>query len=532
MSVKPMHWRLSIAAIVICAALLWLCPPQAGAADTPPPADTAAAAPPVAAPDAAEKAAADEGKDKQAEKKWYRGSVSAGFDGILSEHGEQDLEMLQSLQFQIDPPQCDRLHLRGSVWTIEPIGAGPSDNGGMYGINNTYGAAVIVRPSYLYLDVDDLWGDSVLRIGRQRIMEGTAYNRVDGVYFKQHLNLWDWYVFGGTRATFYGDSFHDPVGGGGVSFSPLPTTKIALDAYAGRDSRTVEHEPSLHGPVAAFLNSQNRRDIAGQLNDVSVALSVWQTINENLSLFGRFNSYDSKGNEFLLSATGYFADPVDLTYEVTYRHQFNQIQDRVNDLTSYYQIMDTSESYNDFLIALHRPITKNSMISIETEFHNTDRNNDSNRDYQRYALLLSGEKLFGAAALDGKIGVERFDASGGSDTWAIVGEVGRQFDKVKVSLGTDFQRYQDYLASYSQPLALLDMARVWFAPGILQGYNPLMYFYGKYEVQSRDNIYSIYLKAKWAVTPDQDLQGRVVYEKDDGPYSPIWRVQADYTVRF
>jgi hypothetical protein len=99
-------------------------------------------------------------------------------------------------------------------------------------------------------------------------------------------------------------------------------------------------------------------------------------------------------------------------------------------------------------------------------------------------------------------------------------------------VGTDFQRYQDYLTTYNQSAALLDMARVWFAPGILQGYNPLMYFYGKYEVQSRENIYSIYLKTKWAITPDQDLQGRIVYEKDDGPYSPVWRVQANYTVRF
>jgi hypothetical protein len=532
-----MHWRLSIAAIVVCAALLWLCPSQAGAADTPPPADAApadaaAAPPPAATADSAEKAETGDAKAEKAEKKWYRGAVSAGFDGLWGSGGEKDLELKQSLQFQIDPPQCERLHLRGSIWTIETLGSGPAANSGLSDLNNTYDAAVIVRPSHLYLDVDDLWGDSTLRIGRQRIAEGTAYNRIDGVYFKQRLNMWDWYVFGGSRATFYGDNFHDPVGGGGVSFSPMPTTKIALDAYAGRDSREIGHDRTLHGPIAAFLYSRNERDISSQLDDVSVGLSVWQTINENLSLFGRFNTYDSQGNEFLLSATGYFADPADLTYEVTYRHQFNQIQDRVNDLTAYYQILDTSETYNDFLIALHRPITKNTMVSIETEFHNSDQNDWSNRDYQRYALLLSGEKLFGPAALDGKIGVERWNAGGGEGTWAFVGEVGRQWDKLKVTLGTDYQRYQDYLTAYNQPLLLLDMARVWFAPGILQGYNPLTYFYGKYQVQTHENIYSIYLKAKWAVTPDQDLQGRVMYEKDDGPWSPVWRVQADYTVRF
>ncbi len=537
-SVKPMHWRLSIAAIVLCAALLWLCPSQARAADTPAPADAApaaaaAAAPPVAAADSPEKAApAEVGKDGQAEKKWYRGSVTAGFNGLWGHNSQQDIELEQSLQFQVDPPQCDRLHLRGSVWTIEPLGPAPSENSGLRDINNSYGAAIVVRPSYLYLDVDDLWGDSTLRLGRQRIQEGAAYNRIDGVYFKQRLNLWDWYVFGGTRATFYEDNFHDPVGGGGASFSPTDTTKIAVDAYAGRDSREMSRDRTLHGPVAALLYGLDERGIKNQVDDLSVALSVWQTVNEYLSLFGRFNFYDRGSNEFTLSATGYFAEPVDLTYELTYRRQFNQIQDRVNDLTSFYQILDRSEVYNDVLFALHRPITKNTMVSVETQFRSADHNNETNRDFQRYALLLSGDKLFGPAALDGKIGVERWNVSGGEGTWALVGEIGRQFDKVKVTLGTDYQRYQDYLTTYNQPLALLDMARVWFAPGILQGYNPLTYFYGKYEVQTHQNIYSIYLKAKWAVTPDQDLQGRVMYEEYDGPSSPVWRVQADYTVRF
>ena len=532
-----MHWRLSMAAIVICAALLWLCPPQAGAADTPapenaPPADATAAPAPEAADGDAKAEVAEEDKDKQADKKWYRGSASAGFDGLWGSGGEQDIELRQSLQFQVDPPQCERLHLRGLVWTVEPLGPAPSANSGLRDLYNTYDAAIIARPSYLYLDVDDLWGDSTLRIGRQRIQEGAAYNRIDGVYFKQRLNLWDWYVFGGSRATFYSDPFEEPVGGGGASFSPGPMTKIAVDAYAGRDSRVVRHDRTLHGPIAALLYRLDDRDLKDQMTDVSLALSVWQTINEYISLFGRFNWYDSQGNEFLLSATGYFPAPVDLTYEFSYRRQFNQIQDRVNDLTSFYQVLDTSETYNDFLFALHRPITKNTMISLETQFRNANGNNETNRDFQRYALLLSGDKLFGPAKLDGRIGVERWNVSDGEGAWAVVGEVGRQFDKVKVSLGADYQRYQDYLTEYDQGLLLLDMARVWFAPGILQGYNPLTYFFGKYQVRTHENIYSIYLKAKWAITPDQDLQGRVMYEEDDGPSSPVWRVQADYTVRF
>ena len=530
MSVKPMHWRLSIAAMVLCAAMILLCAPQAVAADAPAP--DAAAAPPVEADTATDKAAPEESKGTQAEKKWYRGSVSAGFDGWWGRKSQQNIETEQSIQFQVDPPQCERLHLRGLVWMVEQLGPAPSSYSGLQSLSNTFDAAIQVYPSYLYLDVDDVWGDSVLRIGRQRIMEGTAYNLVDGVYFKQRLNQWDWYAFAGTRGTFYEDTFENFVGGGGTSYSPTPTTKIALDAYYGQDQWHVEQQRTLHGPFAALLYGLDARPIDNQPENVALSLSLWQTVNENLTLFGRYNWYDSSGNELLLSATGYFAEPVDLTYEITYRHQFNTITDRVNDLTAYYQILDTSESFDDVLLALHRPITKNTMVSLETEFHESNRENASNRDYRRYALELSGEKLFGPAGLDGQIGVEYWSVSGQESLWTVVGEVGRRWDTFQIAQGADYQAYQDYLTTYNEPLLLLDMARVWFAPGILQGYNPLTYLYGNYAVETHQDIYTFYLRAKWAVTPDQDLNGRVTYEEDDGPYSPIWRVQADYTVRF
>ena len=254
--------------------------------------------------------------------------MSAGFDGWWGRKGQQNMETEQSVQFQVDPPQCERLHLRGLVWMLEQLGPAPSENSGLQGLSNTFDAAIQVYPSYLYLDVDDVWGDSVLRIGRQRIMEGTAYNLVDGVYFKQRLNQWDWYAFAGTRGTFYEDTFEQFVGGGGASYSPTPTTKIALDAYYGQDEWDVEEHRTLHGPIAALLYAWDEQDVDSSPEDVSVALSVWQTVNENLTLFGRFNWYDDNGNEFMLSATGYFAEPADLTYEITYRHQFNTIEDR------------------------------------------------------------------------------------------------------------------------------------------------------------------------------------------------------------
>jgi hypothetical protein len=85
---------------------------------------------------------------------------------------------------------------------------------------------------------------------------------------------------------------------------------------------------------------------------------------------------------------------------------------------------------------------------------------------------------------------------------------------------------------YNEPLKLADMARAWLAPGILQGYNPLLLFYDHYTVQTHQNIYTVYAKTRWAVTKDQDLGAKLTFEEDDGPSSPNWRVQADYAIRF
>lgn len=518
---NPLHWRLSTAAIGLCAAAV-LCPGRLWAADTQTPA-------PASATPAPEKKDDSQRTEKA---KWYRGSFSAGFDGIFARGGDMDLRLDESLQFQIDPPQCTRLHLRGSLWMIENLDSEIPRNSVLRDINDSFQSEVQARVPYLYLDVDDLWMDSTLRVGRQRIMEGAAFNRIDGVYFKQRLKMWDWYVFGGTRASFYDDNFQNPVVGGGASVSPFKKTKIALDTYYGHEDRAVGHVQSFHGPVAALLYSLSDKDVKEEVNDVSVTLRVWQTVCQYLSLFGRFNYVSDNGDELLLNATGFFPEPWDVTYEITYRHQFNSIGDHMSDVTGYYRLLGAYEAYDDVFLALHRPITKQITLSLEGELHDSHQKNWSNRDYQRFAAIVSGEKLFKRVQLDAKIGLERWNVSQGEGTWAVTGEVGRRWKTVQVAVGTDFQRYEDRVTVYNHPLKIADMVRVWFAPGILQGYNPLLLFYDHYGVQMHQNIYTVYAKTKWSIGKNQDLGAKLTFEEDDGPDSPNWRVQANYTIRF
>ncbi len=484
------------------------------------------------AADSVEAGPSDEDQEESGKSgKWFRGSMRAGFDGIWS-RGDRDIELDQYLQFRIDPPEHERLHLRGAVWMIEKIDPPSSRRSGLRDLNDTFSQRVLTRVSSLHLDVDDLWGDSTLRLGRQRISEGAAYNRIDGIYFKQRRDVWDWYVFGGTRATFYGDNFDDPVYGAGFSVTPSGRTKVAVDIYGGRERQYTGRRLMLRSPVGALYHHITRRDRARKVDTVAVSLSLWHTVNESLSLFGRVNWYDDRGEELLLNASGHLPSLLDITYDITYRRQFNAIGDRTSDITGFYRLMGVYEGYDNLFMAVYRPITEKSMISLETELHWTRAGNWANRDYQRYAVHLLGEKLFGNAALDARVGLERWNVSRGGGSWALVGEIGRRWDRVQVALGADYQRYKDRVTEYNKPLIGLDMARVWFAPGILQGYNPLMLIFSDYTVEMQENIYTVYVKARWDIKENQELAARISWEDGDGPNTPHWRIQADYTYRF
>ena len=527
-----MYWRLSIAAVMMAASTVFL-GAGAWADDAAKPADNPAAAP---KPEAKEDAAAAPAKTDDAKaagtKPWYRGSFSTGFDGVFARGGDADLDFNQSLQFQVDPPQCDKLHLRGSFWMQENLDSNKSGSSELRSLNDSFQSDVRAQVQYLYAELDNLWLKSELRIGRQRIMEGAAYNRIDGVYFKQQLKIWDWYAFAGTRASFFGDDFMNPVVGGGASVSPFKTTKIALDAYYGHERRSVESESSFHGPVAALFNALDGHDTKKEVNDLNLSLSVWQTVCQYFTVFGRYNWLMDGGNELTLNGTGYLPLPWNITYEATYRRQFSSIGDRMNDVTSYSRLMGTYETYDDYFLALHRPINKQLTISLEGELRDSHNKNWSNRDYRRIEVLLSGEKLFKPVLLDAKIGLEHWNVSGGEGTWALVGEVGRRWKTVQVALGTDYQRYEDRVTTYNETLKGLDAVRVWFASGILQGYNPLMLFYDHYTVKMHENIYTVYAKTKWSFTKNQDLNAKLTFEEDDSPDSPYWRVQLNYTIRF
>lgn len=465
--------------------------------------------------------------------RWIRGSFDAGFDGTWSDGGS-DIDFDQTLRLRLDPPQYPRLHVRGAVRLEEDLDSDDYYESELRDFDDTTDSDVRANLLHLYVDIDDLWGDSVLRLGRQRIAESPLYNRVDGLYFKQRLPGWEWYVFGGARASNYYDTHEDAVLGAGVAVQVTPVTRVALDAFYGDEDRDEDIRVR---PLYRLFDLQFPRRVEENIDNNYVSLSVWQWFTPNISFFGRLGVQDGNLDDLVLSVNGQY-EPWDVSYEATYRGQLDENGDQVNDLTSYYRILGEYEEYNDLLVAVHKPLNEVYTVSLEGQWHNSSAGGDetwANRDFQRYALILSADEL--VPTVDASVALEYWDVDQGESTWAVTGEVSKTWERLELILGADYERYEDRVIEYnpwvfigSQGLSAL--APFVGLPPLGPGYNPIVYLFDTRAVEMHENIYSLYGKVEYELAEDQELALKVTFEEDDGPESPYWRVQAGYTINF
>ncbi|MBI4559506.1 MAG: TonB-dependent receptor [Candidatus Hydrogenedentes bacterium] len=530
------HSRKALTVLFGLGVALLILPHFAGAEDTPPAApatESPEAAPPAETP-APESAAetppaTPEGQEAKPAKKWIRGSVQAGIDAAWDDD-DTDVNLNQSLQLKMDPPQWPRLHLRGSLWMLEDLDSDESRHSTLRDINDASRSDLRARLLYLYVDVDDVWGDSTLRIGRQRIQESPAFNRIDGLYFKQRHPKWDWYTFGGARATIYDDALDDLVLGGGAAYRPVIGTEITLDAYYGEENRS-RSDIVYRRPIVDLLRLDFPRRIRGDINDTLVALGIRQEITPNLRVFGRYTLEDGESDEILVNAYGRIPG-WDLAFDVAYRQRLNVAGDRVTDISNFYRVLGNYEEYQNLLISLHRPLTKKLTLSLEGEVNNAENDDwlTANRDYQRYAAILSATDL--VPSVDTSVSLERWDVDEGESTWAVTGEVTKRWDKLRLTVGTDYQRYKDKVLVYDPLPFWTSRGLAAIFPGFFLNTEPIIFFLDQTVVETHEDIYSVYTKLNWSVKDNQDVTARVSYETDDGPDSPYWRVQVGYDLRF
>jgi hypothetical protein len=497
----------------------------AGAAETPDAPETMEAE--DAAAEAAEETAPPE--EAAAKRDWLSGTLELSMDGIAARRAH-DLDLHQWLRFQVDPPDHPKLRISGSVWLTEDLDGDEARRNSLYDIDNAYGSDIRARLLHLYLEAKDVLGGATLRVGRQRILDGPLYNRVDGLYLKWNRPKWDLYLYGGARASLYEDSHDDLVLGAGVGYRPFASTRLGFDVFYADDHRGRGDavRPDL---LTRLFGYPYPREVDREADNTLLALSLHQRLGQHAYARARMTFLEDMADEFLLDITGYWPGG-DLTYSASYRRQLERVNDRVNDITGYYRILGPQEKYHHLYLSLHRPITERLALSLEGDFHDADRDSPltANRDYVRTAVMLTAAGL--QKRWEGTAGLERWDVSDGEDAWVVTGEITRRWDKVRLSFGADYERWRDEYVGYSPwPYRGRQLA-TYLLPGLYPGFMPLVYLLDQRSIVVREDIYSLYARVRWEVKEGQRFSARLTFEEDDGPNAPYWRLQAAYEIDF
>lgn len=470
--------------------------------------------------------AATEEAEAKTSTDWIDGRLDLGLDARRTDR-DSDVELEQYLSVDIQPPKYEKLSIRGAVWTIEDVDGRESSTSILRGLNDASSGSARARLLYLYLEAEEVWGDSTLRLGRQRILESPIYNRIDGLYFKKRLSTWDWYAFGGARASVYNDVHNDHVLGGGLAWRGLPKTRIALDLFYGEENRD---DQVYRSPLSLLFNAPYPRRIKSYVDSRQIVLSVSHQVTPKHHLFGRYTWHDGESDELEMSATGVFSKR-DVVYDLSYRKRLNLLADRTNDVTGYYRVLGALDEYDDLQGALHIPVAERYAVSFEVQWHDTSNDtNYGNRDYDRYALVLSGEDL--GPGLNAEVALELWDVSDGESTWAITGEVSKEWERLELALGADYERFEDRIILHRPEVLSFSKLLNFLNPALFPRYNPLVPFLDRRVLDYHENIYSFYLRADYDLTDRQALWAELSFEEDDGPDSPYWRLQAEYSIRF
>lgn len=464
---------------------------------------------------------------------WLSGYFEIGMDADFARR-DSDIDLYQNLRLRVDPPKLERVRFDAAFWLNEELGPSGSRGNVLRDINDSTDAAIRLRVPHLYMEVDDLWGDSTLRVGRQRIREGVAYSRIDGLYFKQSWARWDWYVFGGARASLYEDDFFDdPVYGGGVSYRPRRGTRIAFDTHHAEE-RHYRHTPLVRGRIPHLVETLRGRDFTRRESRLAVdrlyTFSFWQDLGDLHRLFGRYTVRDGRSDELIVDLTG-SGLPWGISYQLTYRGRFQEVKNAVTDLAFFYRVQGTYERYDNILAAVHKAITERLSLSLESEFMESGGNSAyaGPRDFQRYAAVLAMKDA--RPGLDFSVGLHRWVVQGGESLWSVNGEVKKAWKQFEVVAGLDFQRYQDVLVRYD-PNDFVFYRGLFYSPSDPFGRRAGVPLTDQWAAKTRENVYGVYSRFRWDIDERQALRTSLRYEEDDGRQSPYWRLQTEYSIRF
>ena len=375
----------------------------------------------------------------EAEKKGtaLRGEFSTRLDAQRSNR-DSNVMLDQRFNFTIDPPAHEKLQLRGGLWLLEDLDGHESAGSSLSGLNNTFERSVQLRPLHLYLEIDDAWGDSTLRVGRQRILEGPAYSRIDGAYFHKQMNHWDWYAFAGARASLYDGGHDDLNAGAGVGLDLTPTTRFTLDSVYAEDDRRSSEAARAFLPRGVF-GIRFPRETASDVDTRVISAALHQRLAESHYLHAQYTVTDGVSDEYLVSLSGVFVSH-EIAYDLTLRRQEQTIGDRANDATGFYRVLGEQNEYTDASVTVQFPVSERLTLGLEGQIRETESDDPAtaNRDFQRYAVTLRADDLPHSVGV--RASIEQWNVSGDEGTMAITGDVTKSWERWKLTAGADFER--------------------------------------------------------------------------------------------
>ena len=419
-------------------------------------------------------------------KEWFTGELQLGLDAARSSR-DGDITLDQVLRLKIDPPKHERFHIRTTLWTIEDLDGREDPTSTLRRLNDASGSSVQARLLSLYLEVDDVGGDSTLRLGRQRITDGVVYNRIDGAYYKLRGARWEGYAFGGARASVYEDAHEDLATGAGLSVR-LPTkTRVGVDFFYGADER--------------------RRLGSSDLETSITSVSLYQALTSRHSIFGRATWNATDIDELRFSVQGFFTES-EIVYTLSYYNRLSTLTERATDVSDFYRVLGEFNQFQDVHALVDIPITKRFGLGLEAQVHDAENASlqSGNRDFQRYGMSLDFYDLRGH--YDTSLILDYWNADFGEGQWTVTGEVSREWERTKTTLGIDYDRFEDRVTNFDPTLQ-----SVLF-------------------VETHENIYSFYVKVEHEINEQHRVRVRALFEDDDGPDSPYWRLRAEYTLSF
>lgn len=454
-----------------------------------------------------------------------KGSLSTRMD-VETADGESDWRTDEYLRFEIQPEYAPKLTIRGAVWSWQDLdGHEPADSP-LRGLGDAYQAAVQVRPLHLYVEGEDLWGKSTLRVGRQRIEQSLSYSLIDGAYFNKRNAKWEWYAFLGTRGTLYDDNFHDPAAGAGLSVRPTAYTRIALDTFYTAEDRAATRRP-LYTDLLGF---RYPLAVPDDVDTRQLALTINQRLGAQHQVYARYVLNDDESDEIRAALTGTFSKR-NIAYDLSYMQRLTTVTDRGSDAGAFYRVLGPLDRYRDLAATLHVPLGEHFAVSIEGQRHDASGDDDYNRDYSRYGAFLSAAKLWNNS-LDFRVGLSRWDVDEGAGTWGLSGEATKRWAKAGLTLGTDYSAYQERLRTYNAAPYRIGRAITFLLPGVFPGLYPVARLTSFRTIEIDEDVYTVYGRFSYDLNDRQALWMKLTYQLDDGPDAPYWRAQAEYTIKF